>query len=61
MPAMAITKKRKVTDDKRVTPSKWTEEFPFLLKVLLYDAAYSETDIYLKQGHLLKYFQKPGG
>lgn len=48
---MAITKKRKVTDDKRVAQSKWTEKCVFVLKVLLYGATHIETDTYLKKGH----------
>ena len=57
---MAITKKRKVTDDKQVAQSKWTEKCVFVLKVLLYGTTHIETDTYLKQGHWFKCFQKPG-
>lgn len=33
--AMAVTKKRKAADDKRVAPSKWTEAEVFKGKVFL--------------------------
>lgn len=45
---MAIRKKRKVTDDKHVAQSKWTEKCVFVLKVLLYGATHIESKIVTK-------------
>ena len=45
---MAIRKKRKVADDKRVAQSKWTGKCVFVLKVLLYGATHIKRKIVTK-------------
>lgn len=47
---MAVTKKRKAADDKRVAQSKWTEEEVFKLMVFLQGPRHTE-NVYLKQSH----------